>query len=107
MKEQLHTIQLTRRELGLVHHIMSIKYTDIDDNVKFGNTSRNQFWQDEYGKDAITGVYLKTRDEIYAHYDTSSWVCKDYNEKTHLLNLSAITRSMRTITKITWRLLNS
>ena len=36
MKEQLHTIQLTRRELGLIHHIMSIKYTDIDDNVKFG-----------------------------------------------------------------------
>ena len=51
MKEQLHTIQLTRRELGLIHHIMSIKYTDIDDNVKFGNTSRNQFWHDEYGKD--------------------------------------------------------
>ena len=81
MKEQLHTIQLTRRELGLVHHIMSIKYADIDDNVKFGNTSRNQFWQDEYGKDAITGVYLKTRDEIYANYDTSSWICKDLQRK--------------------------
>ena len=81
MKEQLHTIQLTRRELGLIHHIMSIKYTDIDDNVKFGNTSRNQFWQDEYGKDAITGVYLKTRDEIHAHYDTSSWICKDLQRK--------------------------
>jgi len=32
---------------------------------------------------------------------------KIYNGKTHLPNLSAITRSMRTITKITWRLLNS
>ena len=81
MKEQLHTIQLTRRELGLIHHMMSIKYTDIDDDVKFGNTSRKQFWHDEYGKDAITGVYLKTRDEIYAHYDTSSWMCKDLQRK--------------------------
>ena len=81
MKEQLHTIQLSRRELGLIHHIMSIKYADIDDNVEFGNTSRNQFWQDEYGKDAITGVYLKTRDEIYANYDTSSWICKDLQRK--------------------------
>ena len=48
MKEQLHTIQLTRRELGLVHHIMSIKYTDIDDNVKFGNFNdidEEAFWE--------------------------------------------------------------
>ena len=48
MKEQLHTIQLTRRELGLVHHIMSIKYTDIDDNVKFGNfdvIDEEAFWE--------------------------------------------------------------
>ena len=69
MNESLHTVQLTRRELGLIHHLTRILYAQIDDDVEFGGTSNNQVYNDYYGKDAISGVYLKTRDEINQHYD--------------------------------------
>ena len=68
MKEQLHTIQLTRRELGLVHHIMSIKYTDIDDNVKFGNfdvIDEEAFWE---LVDSMPSVQYRLRETVsYTH----------------------------------------
>ena len=33
MKEELYTIQLTRRELGLIKHYSRLLFTNIDDDV--------------------------------------------------------------------------
>ena len=77
-KEEIHTLHLTRRELGLLFHQSWLLFADIDDDVKHGGTSRIMTWQDWYGKDAVSGVYLKTKMEVDAHYD--NW-CKDLQRK--------------------------
>ena len=72
MKEELYTIQLTRRELGLIKHYSRLLFTNIDDDVTTdGGSCTGSFpiEKDWFGKDAITNLYRKAKTITDTHYN--------------------------------------
>ena len=64
MQEELYTIQLTRRELGLLKHYSHLLFANIDDDVTSdGQSCTGSFpiEKDWFGKDAITNLYRKPK----------------------------------------------
>ena len=64
LMEKLHTIQLTRRELGLLKHYSHLLFANIDDDVTTdGHSCTGSFpiEKDWFGKDAITNLYRKAK----------------------------------------------
>ena len=62
MEQELYTIQLTRRELGLIKHYSRLLFANIDDDVSTDGgscTGSHPIEKDWYGKDAITNLYKK------------------------------------------------
>ena len=72
MEKELYTIQLTRRELGLLKHYTRLLFTNIDDDVTTdGHSCTGSFCieKDWFGKDAIRGLYRKTKTITDTHYN--------------------------------------
>ena len=72
MQEELHTIQLTRRELGLIKHYSRLLFSNIDDDVTTdGQSCTGSFpiEKDWFGKDAITNLYRKAKTITDTHYN--------------------------------------
>ena len=70
--EQLHTIQLTKRELGLLEFKLRFLYANIDDDVTSdGQSCTGSFpiEKDWFGKDAIRGLYRKSKTITDTHYN--------------------------------------
>ena len=70
--EQLHTIQLTKRELGLLEFKLRFLYANIDDDVTSdGQSCTGSFpiEKDWFGKDAITNLYRKAKTITDTHYN--------------------------------------
>ena len=70
--EQLHTIQLTKRELGLLEFKLRFLYANIDDDVTSdGGSCTGSFpiEKDWFGKDAITNLYRKAKTITDTHYN--------------------------------------
>ena len=64
MEQELQTIQLTRRELGLIKHYSRLLFANIDDDVTTdGQSCTGSFpiEKDWFGKDAITNLYRKAK----------------------------------------------
>ena len=67
MKEELHTIQLTRRELGLLKHYSHLLFANIDDDVTSDGQSCTGSYpieKDHYGKDVIASLYRKSKEIV-------------------------------------------
>ena len=82
--EELHTIQLTRRELGLLKHYSHLLFANIDDDVTSDGQSCTGSFPIEkvwFGKDAITNLYRKAKTITDTHYN---------NDKELRLDLSLI-----------------
>ena len=72
MEKELYTIQLTRRELGLIKHYSRLLFTNIDDDVTTdGGSCTGSFCieKDWFGKDAIRGLYRKAKTITDTHYN--------------------------------------
>ena len=72
MNEELYTIQITRRELGLIKHYSHLLFANIDDDVSSdGGSCTGSFpiEKDWFGKDAIRGLYRKTKNIADTHYN--------------------------------------
>ena len=72
MEQELHTIQLTRRELGLIKHYSRLLFTNIDDDVTphgCSCTGSLPIEKDWFGKDAITNLYRKAKTITDIHYN--------------------------------------
>ena len=72
MKEELYTIQLTRRELGLIKHYSRLLFANIDDDVSLDGgscTGSHPIEKDWYGKDAITNLYKKSKTIVGMTFD--------------------------------------
>ena len=72
MEKELHTIQLTRRELGLLKHYSHLLFANIDDDVTTdGGSCTGSFCieKDLFGKDAITNLYRKVKTITDTHYN--------------------------------------
>ena len=72
MEQELYTIQLTRRELGLLKHYTRLLFTNIDDDVTTdGGSCTGSFCieKDWFGKDAIRGLYRKAKTITDSHYN--------------------------------------
>ena len=70
--EELHTIQLTKRELGLLEFKLRFLYANIDDDVTSdGQSCTGSFpiEKDWFGKDAITNLYRKAKTITDTHYN--------------------------------------
>jgi len=65
--EQLHTIQLTKRELGLLEFKLRFLYANIDDDVTSDGQSCTGSYpieKDHYGKDVIASLYRKSKEIV-------------------------------------------
>ena len=65
--EQLHTIQLTKRELGLLEFKLRFLYANIDDDVTSDGQSCTGSYpieKDQYGKDVIASLYRKSKEIV-------------------------------------------
>ena len=74
--EQLHTIQLTKRELGLLEFKLRFLYANIDDDVTSDGqscTGSYQIEKDHYGKDVIASLYRKSKEIV----DNNNYTEKD------------------------------
>ena len=74
MEQELYTIQLTRRELGLLKHYSRKLFANIDDDVTSDGgscTGSHPIEKDWYGKDAITNLYRKAKTITDTHYNLS------------------------------------
>ena len=72
MEQELYTIQLTRRELGLIKHYSRLLFANIDDDVSLDGGSRtgsHPIEKDWYGKDAITNLYKKSKTIVDANFN--------------------------------------
>ena len=74
--EQLHTIQLTKRELGLLEFKLRFLYANIDDDVTSDGQSCTGSYpteKDHYGKDVIASLYRKSKEIV----DNNNYTEKD------------------------------
>ena len=65
--EELHTIQLTKRELGLLEFKLRFLYANIDDDVTSdgqSSTGSCPIEKDHYGKDVIVSLYRKSKEIV-------------------------------------------
>ena len=74
--EQLHTIQLTKRELGLLEFKLRFLYANIDDDVTSDGQSCTGSYpieKDHYGKVVIASLYRKSKEIV----DNNNYTEKD------------------------------
>ena len=72
MEQELYTIKLTRRELGLIKHYSQRLFANIDDDVTSdGGSCTGSFpiEKDWFCKDAITNLYRKAKTITDTHYN--------------------------------------
>ena len=65
-----YTLQLTRRELGLLEHQAGIWYHRVDSDLEQCAIGYDHYLVDSFGKDAIVGLYKEVRTVIDANFDS-------------------------------------
>ena len=65
-----YTLQLTRRELGLLEHQAGIWYHRVDSDLEQGAIGYDHYLVDSFGKDAIVGLYKEVRTVVDANFNS-------------------------------------
>ena len=67
--KETYTLQLTRRELGLLLYQSNIWYHRVDSDIEQGAIGYDHHLWDWFGKDAVVGLYKAVRTLIDANFD--------------------------------------
>ena len=65
--KETYTLQLTRRELGLLLYQSNIWYHRVDSDIEQGAIGYDHHLWDWFGKDAVVGLYKAVRTLIDAN----------------------------------------
>tara|TARA_B100001094_G_scaffold206750_1_gene200640 strand:- start:560 stop:886 length:327 start_codon:yes stop_codon:yes gene_type:complete len=67
--KETYTLQLTRRELGLLLYQSSIWYHRVDSDLELGHTGYDHHLWDWFGKDAVVGLFRRVRTLVDSTFD--------------------------------------
>ena len=67
--KETYTLQLTRRELGLLLYQSNIWYHRVDSDLEQGAIGYDHHLWDWFGKDAVVGLYKAVRTLIDSNFD--------------------------------------